>query len=148
LIVPPPVVVATHAGTGWAAANGASDRAGPGQGAGGFGNGIGGGGNGDEGEGDGTDPEQTHGRLRFGDLPKGLLAPGQKATVGVRYFVEVDGRVRDCRVFQTSGIPALDTITCELIVQRYRFRPARDTAGRPVRAPVDDIGHWSDDTAK
>jgi protein TonB len=144
LIVPPPIVVATQAGTGLAAANGASDRAGPGQGAGGLGNGTGGGGNGGDGEGGGAvvGPRQIRGKLSFSDLPDGLLMPGEERRVGVRYTVETDGTVSGCRADEPSGLPRLDALACRLIELRFRFRPARDAQGRPVRSTVAEAHTW------
>ena len=145
LIVPPPIVAATQPALGQAAQTGASDRAGPGQGAGGLGDGAGGGGNGGEGEADGgiaTGPRQTKGRLSFKDLPEGMVAPGSEARVGVRYVVEADGRVSRCEADETSGIPALDVLACRLIEQRFCFKPARDRAGRPVRATIVEAHSW------
>lgn len=143
LIVPPPIVVATQAGTGQASSTGASDLPGPGQGAGGFGNGNGGGGDGGGGTGGVvTGPRQIRGKLSFKDLPEGLLAPGSEARVGVRYVVDVDGSVSGCVADQTSGIIALDVLACRLIEQRFRFRPARDRAGRPVRDTIVEAHSW------
>lgn len=144
LIVPPPIVVATQAGTGLAASNGASDLPGPGQGAGGLGNGNGGGGNGGDGEGGGAvvGPHQIRGKLSFSDLPDGLLTPGEERRVGVRYTVEPDGTVSGCRADEPSGLPQLDALACRLIEQRFRFRPARNAQGRPVRATIVEAHYW------
>lgn len=141
LIVLPPIVVATQAGTGVGATSGASSGAG--QGAGGAGNGSGGGGDGGDGSGGvAVEPRQIRGKLSFKDLPEGLLAPGHEARVGVRYIVEVDGSVRDCVADEPSGIPVLDSLACRLIEQRFRFRPARDRNGHPVRATIVEAHHW------
>ena len=143
LILPPPIVVAVQAGIGQAAQTGASDRAGPGQGAGGTGSGHGGGGDGaDGGGGVVVGPRQIRGKLSFKDLPDGLLAPGQEARVGVRYAVNVDGSVSDCRADEPSGIPQLDALACRLIEQRFRFRPARDRAGHPVSTTIVEAHSW------
>jgi protein TonB len=147
LIVPPPVVTAPQAGTGAAANTGASRLPGPGQGAGGIGNGNGGGGLGGEGNGTGdgaavVGPRRTHGELRYGDLPEGVLAPGQEATVEVLYWVDPDGRASQCRAEHSSGYPVLDKLACTLIVERFRFRPAKDKYGRPVRAGVIENHTW------
>lgn len=145
VIVPPPIVVATEAGTGNAATTGASDRAGPGRGAGGVGDGTGGGGTGGDGTGGGaeTGPERIRGRLSFRDIPESLLGPGETATVDVRYAVETNGRVTDCRIDRSSGKPALDARVCQLIERRFRFRPARDAQGRPVRSTVVETHNWT-----
>lgn len=137
LIPPPPVVTAPKAGVGAAANNGASNLPGPGQGAGGFGNGFGGGGNGGNGDGGGdgksvVGPERVRGSLRYSDLPEGILAPGEEATVEVIDRVEADGHVSRCRVERSSGYPVLDNLACRLNEQRYRYRPALDRYGRPT----------------
>lgn len=143
LIVPPPVVTATQAGTGLAAQTGASDRLGPGQGAGGYGNGNGGGGDGGDGDGGAVvGPRQIKGKLSFKDLPEGMLPPGSEARVGVRYVVEVDGTVSNCRADEPSGVPQLDRLACRLIEERFRFRPGRDRAGRPVRTTIVEAHSW------
>lgn len=137
IIVPPPVVTAPQAGIGAAANTGASNRPEPGQGAGGFGNGNGGGGLGGEGDGDGdgdpvVGPKRIQGSLHYSDLPEGVLAPGEEATVEVIDRVEGDGHVSRCRVERSSGYPVLDNLACRLNEQRYRYRPARDREGRAV----------------
>jgi len=144
VILPPPIVVATQAGIGNAASSGASDRRGPGQGAGGIGNGFGGGGDGGDGEGEGeVGPERIRGRLSFSDVPESMLGPGQSASIGVRYAVETNGRVTSCGIDRSSGIAGLDALVCRLIERRFRFRPALDGAGRPVRSTVVETHSWS-----
>jgi protein TonB len=147
LIPPPPVVTAPKAGVGAAANNGAAIVRGPGQGAGGVGNGLGGGGLGGEGNGDGdgeavVGPRQTGGKLKYQDLPEGVLALGQEGTVAVLFAVEADGRASRCRVEHSSGYPTLDSLACRLIEQRFRFKPAKDRFGRPVRSWVEESHTW------
>ncbi|SOB87029.1 protein TonB [Sphingomonas guangdongensis] len=148
LILPPPlpvVVTAPVAGPGAEASAGASDRPGPGTGAGGIGTGFGGGGDGD-GDGGGwrdeTPPELIRGRLRDSDYPRGLGDEGISGTVGVRYLVWSDGRVRTCRVTRSSGSDVLDRLTCRLIQERFRFRPSRDGLGRAVPAEIVESHSW------
>lgn len=143
IAVPPPVPVATQkAGLGSAAQTGASDRAGPGQGAGGYGNGYGGGGYGGDGDGRAVAERQIRGKLSYNDLPEDVLMPGRQAAVGVRYFVNIDGRVSGCLVDEPSGYPGIDAMTCRLIEQRFVFRPALDRAGRPVRVRIAETHTW------
>lgn len=145
LITPPPVAAAPHAGLGSAANNGAASGPGPGEGAGGVGNGLGGGGLGGNGSGDGepvVGPRQTGGKIVYGDLPQGILAPGQEAGVDVLYLVTPEGHATGCRVEHSSGYPALDGLACRLIEQRFRFNPARDRYGRPVRAGIEETHTW------
>ena len=129
---PPPVVAAPVAGTGAAPDAGAAPVIGPGTGAGGVGNGRGSGGAGDGDGGGGDDgdtpPRQLRGALRNSDFPEGIGVGGR---VSVRYVINIDGRVSDCKIDRSSGNAELDATTCRLITERYRFRPARDSRGRP-----------------
>ncbi len=142
-IKPPPVVAAPQAGIGATSNNGASDVAGPGQGAGGNGDGLGGGGDG--GDGDFTPPRQVGGRLSYADLPADMRAGGRGGRVGVRYSVGTNGRVSDCEVTRSSGSTELDGATCRLIEQRFRFKPSRDANGRAVDADVVENHTWTVD---
>jgi protein TonB len=60
----------------------------------------------------------------------------------VIYAVEPDGTADRCRIDRSSGLPAIDALTCRLIEQRFRFRPARDRNGRPVRALIRESHTW------
>lgn len=147
LIVPPPVVTAPAADMGSAPQTGASDQIGPGRGAGRYGNGLGGGGLGGDGDGTGDGeavqgPRRTAGRMSYSDLPETALALGEEAAVTVVFAVEADGRVTGCRVDRASGRPAIDSLTCRLIEQRFRYRPALDRRGRPVRSHVRETHEW------
>jgi len=146
-LIPPPVVAAPHAGPGSAANNGASALPGPGQGAGGVGNGLGGGGLGGNGNGTGdgepvVGPRQIGGGMSYRDLPEGVLSLGQEASVDVLFAVNPNGRASDCKAERSSGYPVLDNLACRLIEQRFRFKPARDRLGRPVRSWVAESHSW------
>ena len=64
-------------------------------------------------------PEEAK-RLRVGGDVRVLLTLG------------ADGRARKCEVRNSSGQPSLDGATCAIALERIRYRPARDAAGRPV----------------
>jgi protein TonB len=143
---PAPIVAAPRPAIGNASNTGASNRIGPGQGAGGIGDGTGGGGNGD-GDGDGmgdavTRPIQIRGKLRWSDLPAELRRTRQGGELELVYRVGIDGRVSGCRVTQSSGSPNLDARTCALITERFRFRPSRDSQGRPVPSHIIETHGW------
>lgn len=146
LRTPPPIIAAPRPAAGNASNTGNADRPGPGQGAGGPGNGTGGGGDGDgygNGSGDAvTRPVQTRGKLRWSDLPEELQERRQGGELELTYRVNVDGRVSDCRVTRSSGLPALDARTCRLITERFRFRPSRDANGRPVPSYIIESHGW------
>lgn len=144
---PQPMAVAPIANTGVQATQGAAPVPGPGFGAGGQGNGFGSGGSGD-GTGDGRDtpPRRVGGRIKPGDLPDDLaygLAGGVDLTVGVKYAVEEDGRVTDCRITRSSGNRALDGLTCDLIERKFRYRAALDEDGNPFRSWIVENHTWN-----
>lgn len=143
-VTPPPIAAATAPAAGDARQSGASNLPGAGQGAAGAGSGTGGGGLGDTGDGGGTatGPRQIRGRLTVSDFPDGLIGPGQQASVGVRYTIETDGRVTGCTVLRSSGFAQVDTLACRLITQRFRYRPATNRAGQPVRSVVTESHTW------
>jgi protein TonB len=141
----PPIVAAPRPAAGNASNTGNADRIGPGQGSGGEGDGTGGGGNGDGGNGARdavTRPIQIRGKLRWSDLPEELRETRRGGELELTYRVNVDGRVSECRITQSSGIPALDVRTCRLITERFRFRPSRNAAGRPVPSYIVESHGW------
>ncbi|HEY0596830.1 energy transducer TonB, partial [Sphingopyxis sp.] len=48
--------------------------------------------------------------------------------------IGADGNTTDCRIVGSSGFPSLDARTCELLLARATFRPAKDKAGQAVRS--------------
>lgn len=141
--VPPPLILPPRAANGPDLTQGAAQRPGPGTGAGGSGDGTGSGDAGDgDGGGGGTPPRLISGRIRDSDFPRSLAEAGVGGTVGVRYVVEVNGRVTRCAVTRSSGNMELDAITCRLIEQRFRYRPSRDDYGDPVPSVIVENHSW------
>ncbi len=144
---PPPIQAAPVAGQGTAAKAGAATIEGPGTGRGGIGNGLGSGlsGNGSGGGGGGgavADAEQIAGSIGDNDYPKAALVDRGQGLVRFAFTVLPDGRISNCRVTLSSGNSALDATTCRLALQRFRFRPARDTGGRPIASEEDGEQEW------
>jgi protein TonB len=127
---------------GTAPTQGASNVHGPGTGAGGTGTGTGSGsgGTGPGGGGDGGIAARAQlltPSLRSRDYPRELrerLAQGRAPFV--IFTVLPNGRVSNCRTFQSSGDPALDTITCALVTNRFVYRPAYNRRGEPVSSQM------------
>ncbi|WP_164115700.1 energy transducer TonB [Sphingorhabdus sp. Alg239-R122] len=120
---------------------GASNEPGKGTGAGGAGDRTGSGGQGD-GTGGGNiiaRAQKISGQITQRDYPKGYSRrKGVEETVVINYTVMPNGRVADCRTVQSSGNPALDTSTCQLVTKRFRYSPARNAAGKAVS----DVTGW------
>lgn len=125
-----PVAAPSGGGTGTSPALGSG--AGGGMGGNGYGGGVGG----------GTDLELISGDISRRDYPKQLADAGVGGSVSVSFTVLVNGRVTNCRVTRSSGVPQLDALTCSLITQRFVFRPATDRYGRPVSEVVDYDQDW------
>ncbi len=144
IVPPPPVIAALKPGLGNEATAGAAPVPGPGTGAGGEGNGTGSGryGDGDGDGGDETPPRLLKGRFRNKDFPNAEAVIGAGGIVGVRYTVEIDGRVTHCSITRSSGNAVLDNITCTLIEKRFRYRPSLDAAGRPVASTIVHNQEW------
>lgn len=77
-------------------------------------------------------------RLRSGafhnetDYPSRAKNRGEEGTVRVSYTITAEGRVTGCTVTASSGSPSLDSTTCRILERRFRYTPARDSAGNPV----------------
>ena len=74
------------------------------------------------------------------DYPEEALRNDWQGDVVVDLVISVAGRVRSCRIHQSSGHQVLDLKTCEIFLLRARFTPAKDEQGNPVedrfRAPA------------
>lgn|GEM_PF-294910 len=139
---PTRIVVTPVVGVGNASLQGAAPLPGPGSGAGGVGTGTG---SGDSGAGDGAgglSAEWISGVIREQDYPRDALESRKEGLVGLRFTVGTNGRVTNCAVTRSSGVPSLDDATCRLIVKRFRYRPARDASGRPVAEVVTGDHDW------
>ena len=136
----PRIVIATQpappvAGQGQDNSSGARD-AGMGTGAGGqgAGTGSGAGGNGQGGGGAAKVVKIAGDINATRDYPAATREQRLGDYVIVALTVGTDGRVKGCRVHRASKDPAADQITCRLATDRFRFRPATDSAGNPVES--------------
>lgn len=126
---PQPILASPVAGTGAEAASGAA--VGEGSSAGGEGSGSGGGGS-------VTRAVLTSGSITAADYPRAAAKARAEGAATVRFIVDPVGRPRDCRIVVTSGHALLDTATCRLIEERFRYEPARDARGNSVA----DVAGW------
>jgi protein TonB len=130
LAMPTPAQPALDPGS--RSAGGAGSAAGSGAGQGGLGTGAGAGGSG---AGNGTGaipPVHIAGALTDADYRRSGLPRGASGTVLIGFRVRADGRVDRCSTVRSSGYAVIDRETCRLVERRFRFRPARDAAGRAI----------------
>ena len=130
-----PSPAAPTAGEGATTADGSGTR-GAGAGAGGAGSGGGGGG------GIATPARRIAGQLRDREYPRAAEAARMAGTVGISFRVRTDGRVDRCTVVRSNGHALLDELTCRLVTERFRFRPAMTAGERPVESTLQTNFTW------
>ncbi len=149
IVEPSPVPAAKVPAASIGVKAGAAAQPGAGSGAGGLGTGAGSGtggngtgdGNGD-GDGGGTDPDWIGGKIRDKDYPKALREANISGTTVTQIAVGPAGRATGCRVTRSSGSRELDSTTCRLVLERFRFKPARNAAGQAVAAQIEYEQEW------
>jgi TonB family protein len=76
------------------------------------------------------------------NYPPRALAAREQGRVGFRIDVDQKARVLSCSIVESSGYPALDRETCEVITEHARFKPTLDRDGRPVEATHVGYMNW------
>ncbi len=76
------------------------------------------------------------------DYPTAALRRGDQGATRFELVISPDGRVRDCRIAQSSGSADLDATTCARLSQRARFTPARDEHGDLVAGRYSGVIRW------
>lgn len=87
--------------------------------------------------------ETEHGWIRPDDYPP---ASRYNHITGVTDFalqVNEQGIPTDCAITRSSGTAELDAKTCELVLARARFDPARDGGGRKVAGVYSNRVRWT-----
>lgn len=67
------------------------------------------------------------------DYPAVSVMKGLSGKVRFVLLIAEDGRVADCTIVDTSGVPALDSQACALLKARAKFEPARGLDGKPAK---------------
>jgi protein TonB len=146
LEVPPLLAAAPVAGLGSGTAIGFGKSEGLGTGSGGEGTGAGTGTGGD-GRGEAHEPptrtRRIEGHFTNRDYPKAAERAGIEGTVAARLAIDANGRVSQCTIRVSSGNEALDGTTCAIILDRFRFTPARNGKGEAVADIVEWEQNWS-----
>jgi protein TonB len=89
-----------------------------------------------------TGTPRPQGLFTSEDYPRKALRHGWQGNVGVDLTVGTNGRVRGCRVTESSGHEVLDDATCKIVSERARFMPAQDAAGKPVESHYSTHIDW------
>jgi TonB family protein len=94
--------------------------------------------------GEGAEPPGLRSRARANiakvfssdDYPAVAIRNDQSGRVRFALLIQEDGRVADCTIVATSGVPALDSQACAILKARARFEPARGSDGKPAKDSV------------
>ncbi|HEY5710972.1 MAG TPA: energy transducer TonB [Allosphingosinicella sp.] len=76
------------------------------------------------------------------DYPREALRRHEQGIVEFELDVSPVGRVTNCRVMRSSGSRQLDLRTCQAMIVRARFEPARDADRHPVADTVSGSIRW------
>ena len=82
-------------------------------------------------------------KIKDSDYPVAAAKRGSIGDVGGYLIVGTDGRASDCHVLDSSRSPALDSQSCQLLVQRATYKPAVDKTGKVMAAPYHFEFAWS-----
>ncbi|MEO8547392.1 MAG: energy transducer TonB [Sphingomicrobium sp.] len=78
------------------------------------------------------------------DYPVQALKNDQQGQSRFLLLIDDKGSVAGCHVLQASGVPVLDAMGCQVIRQRAKFTPARDSRGAAVRSTyTTPLINWS-----
>jgi TonB family protein len=66
------------------------------------------------------------------DYPAAAMRRGSEGKVMYRVEVGPDGRATACEIAAGTADEDLNKVTCDLVLARARFQPARDAEGRPL----------------
>ncbi|WP_405029568.1 TonB family protein [Novosphingobium sp.] len=81
------------------------------------------------------------GWVRSSDYPK-QLRNGQSGVTQFRLLISDTGKPIACDVMSSSGHPELDAKTCEVLMKRAKFVPARSGYNRPTNGSYTARARW------
>ena len=76
------------------------------------------------------------------DYPTRDIREGNEGAVAFRLSVSANGKVTGCEVLRSSGHPGLDAATCDKLMRRASFDPARDGSGDRVAGTYTGTVRW------
>lgn len=83
------------------------------------------------------------GEISAEDYPIKAQRNGDEGRVVVGFLVRADGRVVYCAVIGSSGFSSLDSRSCEIVRQRFRYAPWSATGGRRGKVLMHQSIRWA-----
>lgn len=80
--------------------------------------------------------------FRLEDYPAKAVKNELEGNTHVLWRIDAHGRAHDCRVLKSSGHEVLDRAACSVIMERARFIPAKDKAGKSVESYMSRPLFW------
>lgn len=80
--------------------------------------------------------------FKTGDYPAQSLRNDQQGMASVLLMVDEGGKVSDCVVDHTSGNASIDAVTCLVLAERAKLRPAVDASGKPAKSVLRQTVGW------
>jgi TonB family protein len=77
------------------------------------------------------------------DYPRSAVKQHHEGRIAVELTVDVSGALSNCTVKAGTGWPELDETTCQLLMQRAKFAPARDMQGALLGAVIEWRFVWT-----
>ncbi len=68
------------------------------------------------------------------DYPEAARRAKVQGAAFVGMTIGINGKLSDCRILRSSGVPSLDQATCLILSERGRFQPGLDADGQPVES--------------
>lgn len=76
------------------------------------------------------------------DYPTTALRQEASGRTEVRLIIDRTGRPVDCILMRRSGNQAIDSETCQVLLDRARFEPAKDVDGKPMKSLYVTTVNW------
>lgn len=89
-----------------------------------------------------TPPQLKAARISDTDYPKEALKAGLEGDVLASFIVDLKGRVTECKYQTAEGAELLGDQSCSLLVERFRYTPARDAERKVVAAEMQQPFYW------
>lgn len=77
------------------------------------------------------------------DYPAEALRGGQAGPVSFSVQVDANGAPSSCSIAQSSGSPSLDAATCNVVMRKAHFVPARGPGGANIASRYNGHVRWS-----
>lgn len=87
-------------------------------------------------------PRLIAGSINNMDYPAAAIRAREQGSVRMRISVSADGFVTNCEIASSSGSQVLDTQTCALATQRFRFAPGRNERGEAAPSVYRQSVRW------